>query len=236
MCALEQAMRKSLESKLIFLPFRVQIYYTGTILLFLVVTSIISLFPPPLGADCINSDDWIYVSLISLVAIETLLMLVLAVIIWKLKRREENEVKHPYLNVNNSEVESVKIMLTNSNSIVSNPNSRDTLTIFSKSNLLTDSNNSSMLERNANTKRFELQVCIMTVFYIFSLVADTILYVLHERFEGRSDFECYKDKYIVVLTNKCASYFLAYNLASFSYTLVMIYTFYYLLKRSGMTI
>jgi len=220
MCALEQAMRPSLESKLVFLPFRVQFYYTGTILLFLVVTSIISLFPPPLGADCIDSDDWIYISLISLVAIETLLMLVLAVIIWNLKRKEEKEIKHPYFNVNNTEVESVMSSM---------------LSFANSSSTLTDSNNNSMLERNANTKRFELQVLIMTVFYIFSLATDTILFVLHERFEGH-DYECYKDKYIVVLTNKCASYFLAYNLTSFSYTLVMIYTFYYLLKRSGMTI
>jgi len=75
----------------------------------------------------------------------------------------------------------------------------------------------------------------MTAFYIFSLALDIIIFVLRLHFEG-DDYECYKSKYIVVLTNKGASFFLLYNLISFSYTLIMIYTFYYLLKRSGMTI
>jgi len=39
-----------------------------------------------------------------------------------------------------------------------------------------------------------------------------------------------------VLTNKGAGDILGYNIVDFSYTLLMIYTFYYLLKRDGMAI
>jgi len=184
----------------------VQFYYTATILLFLVVTSILSLFAPPIGVDCIRSTYWHWWCLIGLEAVETFLMLVLAVITWNLKRKQENH--HPYYNED-------KLMIQSMNSMLSNT--------------------SNMLESDSNIKRFELQVLIMTIFYIFSFALDIIIFELHQHFEG-DDFECYRSKYIVVLTNRGASYFLVYNLISFSYTLIMIYTFYYLLKRSGMTI
>lgn len=74
-----------------------------------------------------------------------------------------------------------------------------------------------ILSSNANTKRFEIQVCIMTLFYIFCSLVDLVISVLHHSFEG-DDFLCYQSKFIVVLTNRGAVYLLVYNLLSFAYT------------------
>ena len=92
-----------------------------------------------------------------------------------------------------------------------------------------------ILSSNANTKRFEIQVCIMTLFYIFCSLVDLVISVLHNSFEG-DNFLCYQSKFIVVLTNRGALYLMVYNLVSFAYTQIMIFTFYYLPKRSGMVI
>jgi len=96
-------------------------------LLFLVITSILSLFAPPIGADCIKSTYWHWWTLIGIEAAETLLMLVLAVITWDLKKK--HECQHPYYDANKPMMESMSSML---------------------------SNTSNMLESNANIKRFEL--------------------------------------------------------------------------------
>jgi len=75
----------------------------------------------------------------------------------------------------------------------------------------------------------------MTAFYIFSLLLEIILFVFLKS-DKTNDIYCYKSRYVLVLTNRGAGYILGYNLVSFSYTLLMIFTFYYLLKRDGMAI
>ena len=75
----------------------------------------------------------------------------------------------------------------------------------------------------------------MTVFYIFSSLIDFVTSLLVS-FDANDDFLGYESKYIVVLSNRGAGYIMIYNLVSFAYTLIMIFTFYYLPKRSGLVI
>ena len=78
-------------------------------LLLLVIASILSLFAPPIGADCLRTTYWHWWFLVGINAAETILMLVLAVITYKLKKKQENQ--HPYFSTSKPMMEQKDIML-----------------------------------------------------------------------------------------------------------------------------
>ena len=89
---------------------------------------------------------------------------------------------------------------------------------------------------NNTEGRFQTQISVLTVFFLLSCIAD-VFYVHFGKFElQNNDLLCYNKGTIIVANEEGSVALLIYTLVAYSYTVVMLFVFYHLPKKSGLVL
>ena len=84
--------------------------------------------------------------------------------------------------------------------------------------------------------RFQTQIKIIAVFYVFSSVADWFYYSVGKSDLQNGNIECLNTYFLIPRNNKGSIIFVVFTLFTYFYSLVVLYVFYSIPKKGGFAI
>lgn len=81
--------------------------------------------------------------------------------------------------------------------------------------------------------RFQTQIKVIAVFYVFSSFADWFYYSVGKRDLQHGNIECLNTSFLIPRNNQGSIIFIVYTLFTYCYSLIVLYVFYVIPKKSG---